>query len=126
MGMLYACARVCMGMHHSKLPCIPCCRTAVAPQELGDKAQRVARLTEEIAAADATHAALKAKRNAAQDVRKEAWRTQDELAVSLSSAEAEFAKAFEVGARLCAPSPGLVPYIKPEPKALALTSTRHL
>jgi hypothetical protein len=65
-------------------------------QEVGDKERLVASLTEQIAAADAEHAQAKARRNEAQDARKEAWREADELSEQHKAAEAEYSKAFEV------------------------------
>lgn len=56
----------------------------------------MARLTEQIAEAEAAHQAAKAQRNAAQDQRKEAWRTETELKDKVGKTQAEFDKAFAV------------------------------
>jgi hypothetical protein len=65
-------------------------------QETGDRSQLVARLTEQISEAEAAFQAAKAERNAAQDMRKEAWRRETELKDAVSKATAEFDRAFQV------------------------------
>lgn len=59
----------------------------------------MARLTEQISEAEAAFQAAKAERNAAQDMRKEAWRKETELKDAVSKATAEFDCAFQVGVR---------------------------
>lgn len=76
---------------------VVCCVSAVHAQEVGDKNQLVARLTEQISEAEAAHQAAKQQRNAAQDVRKDAWRKDEELKDQAKKTEAEYTKAFNVG-----------------------------
>jgi phage-related minor tail protein len=72
-------------------------------QEIGDKNELVTRLTEQIAEAEAAHQAAKVQRNAAQDQRKEAWRTETELKDKVGKTQAEFDKAFAVSTVLWQP-----------------------
>lgn len=55
------------------------------------------RLTEQISEAEAAFQAAKSERNAAQDMRKEAWRKESELKDAVNKATAEFDRAFQVG-----------------------------
>lgn len=65
-------------------------------QEVGDKNQLVARLTEQIGEAEAAHQAAKNARNEAQDLRKEAWKLETELKDKVSKATADYDRAFSV------------------------------
>jgi phage host-nuclease inhibitor protein Gam len=73
------------------------CRAAVDHlQEIGDKNQLVARLTEQITEAEAAHQAAKAARNEAQDLRKEAWKLETELKDKVTKATSDYDRAFSV------------------------------
>eukprot|EP00879_Flechtneria_rotunda_P012761 GHRR01013325.1.p1 GENE.GHRR01013325.1~~GHRR01013325.1.p1 ORF type:complete len:1111 (+),score=537.85 GHRR01013325.1:324-3656(+) len=63
--------------------------------ELGDKNQHLAQLNQDIAAAEESWYQAKAARNAAQDMRKEAWRELDELNEQHKKLEAEFDRAYD-------------------------------
>lgn len=65
-------------------------------QELGDKQQQLSSLGEQIAAADAAFQALKTRRNAAQDAKKDAWREADDVQAELKATEEEYNRAHQV------------------------------
>lgn len=90
-------------------------------QELGDRNQLVARLTEQINEAEAAFQAAKAQRNGAQDVRKAAWQREAELKEQVKKVEDDYHRAYTVSTAAMHTCPHHLNQLSPTAAAAAAT-----